>query len=72
MWVSGSQKSFKTARLARPEILLGIVRYCSEVYDIEIYRKILSILSDIVKYLPILSDYMGIAKYTSQLLNIVR
>ena len=76
MSVGRSQKSFKTARLVRPdrrlEIISGIVKYCSEVYDIERYCKIFSILSNIVKYLTILSNYMDIAEYASQLLKIVR
>ena len=41
------------------------------MYNIEWYCKILPILSDIVKYLPILSNYFGIAGYTSQCLKIL-
>ena len=33
------------------------------MYDVEWYCKILSILSDIVKYLPLLSNYIVIAEY---------
>ena len=62
MWKTITKKNnqvFKTARLVRPDrglvTLIGVVRFCYELYDIEWYYEILSIFSDIFKYLQISS-----------------